>query len=83
MLSQLQLDVLDDISSNDLADYVYNDREGTMYDLADEYTSNDLVELLLNNLKQNGKRSVAFSIDDFKKYVTELIDAEYYNIKRY
>lgn len=83
MLSQLQLDVLDDISSNDLADYVYNDRERTMYDLADEYTSNDLVELLLNNLKQNGKRSVAFSINDFKESVMELIDAEYYNIKRY
>lgn len=83
MLSALQLEVLDDISSIELAEYVYNDREGTMYDLAHEYTENDLVQLLLDNLKSNGKSSITFSKDDFKEAVLELIETEYYNIKRY
>ena len=83
MLTQGQLSLLDEMDSHDLAEYVYDDRENTLAELAEQYTDNDLVELLFNNIKATRNKSVAFSINELKKKVCEMIDNEYYNIKRY
>ena len=83
MLTQGQLSLLDEINSHDLAEYVYDDRENTLAELAEQYTDNDLVKLLFDNIKATHSKSVSFSIDELKTKVCEMIENEYYNIKRY
>ena len=77
--------VLDQLDNDDIVEYVKDNRLIDVPDDDDELTYSEryVLQAAVNTLKKSRNSLVAVSPEELKKELSELVDREYYMIKRY